>query len=58
MDDRERRPEIESQRRTNAILNSSCEQLPGPARKDAVKVSRLQSSRYGNEVIVRTKSAQ
>ncbi len=54
MDDRERRPKIESQRRANAILNSACEQLPGPASETAVKVCRLQSSRYVNEVIVRS----
>ncbi len=30
MDNRERRPQIESQRRTNAVLNSAREQLPGP----------------------------
>jgi len=32
MDDRERRTKIESQRRTNAVLNSPREQLPGPAK--------------------------
>lgn len=51
MDDRERRPEIESQRRFNAVLNSAREQLPGPV--SCCKGEPAFSSRYVNEVIVR-----
>ena len=51
MDDRERRPEIESHRRINAVLNSAREQLPGPVY--CCKGKPALSSRYVNEVIVR-----